>query len=347
MVCIVNVMKTDDQDGLQEPKRWPWLWLVLLALIVVAGWCRYVGCKSRRIPAPVQQVPTTVQTGPIVVTNKAPAQPAVISARVKSTTNAVSPSPRGTATNVAASAAINIPQLTAEAKAFEEKDDLVGARAKWRDVLHQATDARLAAEAEERIAKINIGLVLTPRPMPEKVDYVVQAGDSVEKIAKRFGTTIDLIQESNQLKNADLIKAGDRLVVLKGKVSIAVSKGRNDLIVRLDDQFFKRYRVGTGKYSKTPVGAFVVADRQEKPVWWRPDGKEIPYGDKENILGTRWLSLRATGSTANVKGYGIHGTWDETTIGKAESAGCVRMKNSDVEELYKLVPINTPVTITE
>jgi lipoprotein-anchoring transpeptidase ErfK/SrfK len=158
---------------------------------------------------------------------------------------------------------------------------------------------------------------------------------------------LDLVQEGNQLKNADLIKEGDRLIVLTGKVSIVVSKGRNDLVLRLNDTFFKRYRVGTGKYSKTPTGTFVITDRQKDPVWWRPDGKRIPFGDKENILGTRWLSLKATGATAEIKGYGIHGTWDEATVGKSESAGCVRMKNSDVEELFKLVPVNTPVTITE
>jgi len=253
----------------------------------------------------------------------------------------------GPGSNEVAKAISIVPQLQAEAKALEEKDDLTGARGKWHDILRQAADVRVVSDAEEKIGKMNIALVLTPRPMPEKVDYVVQAGDSIEKIARKHGTTIELVQESNQLKNADLIKAGDRLVVLTGKVSIVVSKGRNDLVVRLNDTFFKRYRIGTGKYSKTPIGTFVVADRQKEPVWWRPDGKQIPYGDKENILGTRWMSIKATGSTADIKGYGIHGTWDDASIGKSESAGCVRMRNSDVEELYKLVTAGTLVTITE
>jgi lipoprotein-anchoring transpeptidase ErfK/SrfK len=234
-----------------------------------------------------------------------------------------------------------------EAKEMEGKGDLVGARGKLRDVLIREKDAAVMAEVETRIGQINVELALTPRPMPEKTAYVVQAGDSIEKIARKSGTTIDLVQESNLLKTPDLIKAGDRLVVMTGKVSIVVSKSRNDLVLSLGDHFFKRYRVGTGKYSKTPVGTFVVADKQKEPVWWRPDGKQVPFGDPENILGTRWMSIRATGSTPDVKGYGIHGAGDESTIGKAESAGCIRMKNSDVEELYKLVPVNTPVTITE
>jgi lipoprotein-anchoring transpeptidase ErfK/SrfK len=48
-----------------------------------------------------------------------------------------------------------------------------------------------------------------------------------------------------------------------------------------------------------------------------------------------------------VSGYGIHGTWDEASIGKAESAGCVRMRNAEVEQLYTLLPNGTEVAIEE
>ena len=45
--------------------------------------------------------------------------------------------------------------------------------------------------------------------------------------------------------------------------------------------------------------------------------------------------------------YGIHGTIDPTSLGKQVTAGCVRMKNEEVEELYKIVPTGTQVTITD
>ena len=99
------------------------------------------------------------------------------------------------------------------------------------------------------------------------------------------------------------------------------------------------------KEGKTPEGTFVIATKIPEPPWYRDDGKMIPFGDKENILGTRWMSIKATGDTPSAEGYGIHGTWDVGSIGKAESAGCVRMINSDVEELYSLVPVGTRVVI--
>lgn len=43
----------------------------------------------------------------------------------------------------------------------------------------------------------------------------------------------------------------------------------------------------------------------------------------------------------------IHGTPDETTLGIPGSRGCIRMRNSDVVELFELVPVGTEVLITE
>ncbi len=46
------------------------------------------------------------------------------------------------------------------------------------------------------------------------------------------------------------------------------------------------------------------------------------------------------------KGYGIHGTNRPTSIGKAASHGCIRMRNQDVEELFELVQVGDEVELT-
>jgi lipoprotein-anchoring transpeptidase ErfK/SrfK len=121
---------------------------------------------------------------------------------------------------------------------------------------------------------------------------------------------------------------------------VQVSKSKNILDLYLDGKLFKRYRVGTGEYSRTPVGEFKITDRIPQPTWWRPDGKAIPFGDPDNELGTHWLSL-------DIRGYGLHGTWEPDTIGHQASAGCVRMLNEEIEELFTILPIGTPVAIVE
>ena len=46
-------------------------------------------------------------------------------------------------------------------------------------------------------------------------------------------------------------------------------------------------------------------------------------------------------------GYGIHGTWDTNSIGKQATAGCIRLLNDDVAELYLILPIGTIVAIRD
>lgn len=66
-----------------------------------------------------------------------------------------------------------------------------------------------------------------------------------------------------------------------------------------------------------------------------------PYGVNQRrytgVLGTRRLELG--------DGYGIHGTNDPASIGHAASHGCVRLRNEDIERLYDMVPVGTPVYI--
>ncbi len=200
-----------------------------------------------------------------------------------------------------------------------------------------------ATNASERVLaelnEIDSQILFTATPGPEKVDHTVASGDTLGKLASRYGTTVELIRKVNNIAG-DKIRIGDRLRIYQGKFAVEVSKTANTLTVTDAGKFFKRYRVGTGQFAKTPVGEFKITSRIESPPWYRGDGKTIPFGDPENILGTHWLGL-------NAPGYGLHGTWDTNSIGKQASAGCVRLLNDDIAELYTMLPVGTPVTIHE
>ncbi|MBN1269104.1 MAG: L,D-transpeptidase family protein [Kiritimatiellae bacterium] len=231
------------------------------------------------------------------------------------------------------------PQLLAEARRDVNENRLDEARERCYAILDQSSHARAREEAEALLGEISITLALSPRPMPEKVDYTVQRGDTLAGLAKKYNTTVELITKGNNIRGS-LIRAGDRYRILNGRFSVSVDKSDNVLVLSLNDRFFKRYRVGTGKFQKTPTGNFTITDRIPQPTWWRPDGKAVPFGDPDNVLGTHWLSL-------DIAGYGIHGTWEPETIGQQASEGCIRLLNEDVEEIYTLLPVGTPVVITE
>jgi L,D-transpeptidase ErfK/SrfK len=86
--------------------------------------------------------------------------------------------------------------------------------------------------------------------------------------------------------------------------------------------------------SPSPAGSFTIVQRIPNPAWYGP-GKVVPAG-KNNPLGTRWIGLSR-------KSYGIHGTNNPGSIGRRASHGCIRMRNSDVEQLFELVSVGDVV----
>jgi len=112
----------------------------------------------------------------------------------------------------------------------------------------------------------------------------------------------------------------------KGKVSIIVDTFRLKLIVLDDNEPFKVFSVGIGRLSTpTPIGNFKVV---HKAANWGTG------------FGTRWIGLNVRWGK-----FGIHGTNKPWSIGRRASHGCIRMRNSDVEQLYQWVKYGTEVTI--
>ncbi|MUT66607.1 L,D-transpeptidase [Paenibacillus sp. NEAU-GSW1] len=109
-------------------------------------------------------------------------------------------------------------------------------------------------------------------------------------------------------------------------LSIVVDKATHRLAVVSGDIIVRSYPVGLGG-DNTPEGSFYISEKVRNP-----NGKD------DGQFGSRGMTLSNTL-------YAIHGTDEPDSIGKDESLGCIRMGKADVEELYNLVPLGTPVTI--
>jgi lipoprotein-anchoring transpeptidase ErfK/SrfK len=107
----------------------------------------------------------------------------------------------------------------------------------------------------------------------------------------------------------------------------------------------KEYTVAVGMEGlETPEGLYHIQEMEENPVWHVPNsawagslaGQTIPPGPS-NPIKARWMGI--------FEGAGIHGTEETYSLGHAESHGCIRMAIPDVEELYDLVEVGTPIFI--
>lgn len=212
------------------------------------------------------------------------------------------------------------------------------ARGLYARTLEQFPRATVAMTVQERLGRVNMDLLFSPIVTEQDQLYEVRVGDSLAKIAKRFGTTIELLKRSNRLKS-DTIHPGQTLKVHAGTFRVVVDKSQNTLSLLSNDELFKVYSVSTGADNSTPAGTFTIVNKLEHPVWYKA-GAIVPADSPENILGTRWMGW-------SKEGYGIHGTQDLTAIGQQVTAGCVRMLNADVEELYSVVPQGAQVTVVD
>ncbi len=118
---------------------------------------------------------------------------------------------------------------------------------------------------------------------------------------------------------------------------IVVSLVDRKLALVEDGQVKKVYPVAVGKPSTpSPVGTFTIERRAANPTYHH-NGKTVLPGPG-NPVGTRWMGL-------SISGYGIHGTNEPKSIGKAASHGCIRMARKDLEEFYELVAVGDTVEL--
>ncbi|MBU0549128.1 MAG: L,D-transpeptidase family protein [Candidatus Omnitrophica bacterium] len=191
---------------------------------------------------------------------------------------------------------------------------------------------------QKKTGDLNIRLLFSPTLTPGSVLYEIKPGDSLAKIAKKFHTTVELLKKSNNL-SSDVIITGKKLKAWTKPFNIIVDKSQNTLILKSEDEILKMYTVSTGASNSTPVGIYKIINKLVNPSWFKA-GAVVPPESPDNILGSRWMGF-------DLEGYGIHGTTEPETLGKQITAGCVRMANSQVEELFTIVPVGTEVTIVD
>jgi len=224
------------------------------------------------------------------------------------------------------------------AGAYENKNDKVKARDMYQLILKKYQNIENVPEVQDRLGKLNIAILFSKTITDKDALYEIQPGDTLINIAKKFGTTVDLIKSANSLKS-DNIRARAKLKISKAKYKILIDKSQNVLMLLGDNDIVKVYRISTGENNCTPAGTFKIMNKIMDPVWYT-EKAIVPAESPENVLGSRWMGL-------DLPGYGIHGTVSPEKIGQQATKGCVRMVNSEVEELCTIVPIGTEVTIVD
>ncbi len=116
-------------------------------------------------------------------------------------------------------------------------------------------------------SRIRVGQVLkirgTPGPAPgPDVEYIVQAGDTLFSIARRYGTTVEAIQRTNGIVNPWYIRVGQRLIIRQGSGSSSSPTAGNTYVVKPGDTLY-----GVAAILGINAWDLIVANNLSDPYW--------------------------------------------------------------------------------
>jgi L,D-transpeptidase ErfK/SrfK len=183
-------------------------------------------------------------------------------------------------------------------------------------------------------------------------------------VAREFGLGYDQIVKSNPKVNRWV--PGANAKVLLPNLYVLPDAPKQGLVINLAElrmyyftgtagnQSVTTWPVSIGRMDwKTPLGKASVVAKEKDPQWRPPasikrehllDGDPlpdvVPGGTPDNPLGHYSLRL-------SIPGYLIHGVDERKAngIGMRVTHGCIRMYPENVEQVYNMVPVKTPVML--
>lgn len=193
----------------------------------------------------------------------------------------------------------------------------------------------------------------------ERVEYVVQAGEHLSQIARKFNVSWLAIAEVNNITDPDTVYAGITLIIPNGTDIVSqnvayasynnilsattdpgarVGTGR-EIVVVLSTQMTYAYEDGELKYSAlVSTGLPATPTVQGDYKIWNKTRSQTMSGPGYYLENVEWVMYF-------YQGYGFHGTWWHDNFGQPMSHGCVNMTNEDAKWLYEFASLETPVHV--
>lgn len=188
--------------------------------------------------------------------------------------------------------------------------------------------------------------------------------DTLPDLARRYSLGYEEIQRANP--GVDIWLPGEgREILIPGQRLLPPGK-REGVVINLPEHrlyyypkvkkgetpYVITYPVSIGKMDwATPLGQSKIIDKRKNPTWTPPESvrkehaergdplpKVVKGGSPDNPLGLYAMRLNITPGA-----YLIHGTNNPIAVGMAITHGCIRMYPEDIEALFPLVPVGTPV----
>jgi len=200
---------------------------------------------------------------------------------------------------------------------------------------------KLATSKLEMNALLGTMLSLGKRDYPEETEYLETLENGIQ-LNDESNNVNQFRQKVKQLIREQVIKSYPISTALKG-----IGQNKNSFQTPIGTHYI-RAKIG----KDLPALSIFEARRPTGRIWNKEDAESHPNHDwilsRILWLSGKELGVNRLGTIDTMQRYiYIHGTPDESQLGKPLSHGCIRMSNDDVIELFNLIPIGTIVNINE
>src|SRR5207237_6920222 len=145
------------------------------------------------------------------------------------------------AVTAAPGVAVILPECQA-ALWLRQDGKLTEARDAFVEFIQKYPSGKHLEEARDMLGEINVDMLLSRHPSPEKTEYVVKPGDVLAKISRKLKTTPELIMRMNNMSST-MLHIGEHLLISHPDFAIVIQRKANLVVLLNHGAFFKQYHV--------------------------------------------------------------------------------------------------------
>ena len=233
---------------------------------------------------------------------------------------------------------VSLPEFQAAVK-LRQDGKLAEARDALVSFIQKYPTGKHLDEARDLLGEVNVEILLSRYPSPEKIEYIVKSGDVLAKIARKLKTTPELIMRMNNMSGT-MLRIGERLLISHPDFSMVIQRKANLVVVLNHGVFFKQYHVQEAKLPQKQPSK--ITTKVAETMAWK-NGQRVGLGSKDYLASTKWIRL------AGGAAYTLYAVPDPThpNLEQPPPPTGLGLAATDLEELSTLVNNRTPVTIID
>lgn len=192
------------------------------------------------------------------------------------------------------------------------------------------------AELENLLSQLAGSVIYSTEPRLEP-PYMVQSGERLEEIAKKYEVPWQLLAKINGIGNAEELQPGQELKVMRGPFSAVIDLDERRLTLMLDRRYAGKFDLELDSNSTVEEGEWTVSQKLLAPTGGQAPAASSSEEDRSLMLTN---TSGQVSKVAILRGPGAAPTTADPTSGRV-----IRLQGEDIEDVFDILSLGSRVII--